>query len=118
VIAALLLILAAVVGCSDNSTPQADSTTTGETAASPSAASPTPSATTELVGSWHRAQTCAEMLAAFEKAGLAESHRDWLQGNFYGGDPGPTKGDVCKGGAWAVGARPLLHGCRCFRLTR
>jgi hypothetical protein len=97
VIAVLLLILAAVVGCSDNSTPQADSTTRDETAASPAAASPTQSATTELIGSWHRAQTCKEMLAAFEKAGLAESHRDWLQGNFFGGDPGPTEGDVCKG---------------------
>jgi hypothetical protein len=97
VIAVLLLIFAAVVGCSDNSTPQADSTTSDETAASPAAASPTQSATTELIGSWHRAQTCKEMLAAFEKAGLAESHRDWLQGNFFGGDPGPTKGDVCKG---------------------
>jgi hypothetical protein len=37
------------------------------------------------------------MLAAFEKAGLAESHRDWLQGNFYGGEPGLTGGDACKG---------------------
>ncbi len=88
----LLLSLAGVVGCSENTTPQADSTTVAE-----SAATPTPSATTELVGSWHRAQTCKEMLAAFEKAGLAESHRDWLQGNFYGGDPGPTEGDACKG---------------------
>jgi hypothetical protein len=86
----LLLSLTGIVGCSENTVPQADSTTMAETAASPSA-------TTELVGSWHRAQTCKELLAAFEKAGLAESHRDWLQGNFYGGDPGPTDGDVCKG---------------------
>jgi hypothetical protein len=92
-IALLLLSLASVVGCSENSTPQAESTTTEETAASPTQGG----ATSELVGSWHRAQTCAEMLAAFEEAGLAESHRDWLQGNFFGGDPGPTKGDVCKG---------------------
>jgi hypothetical protein len=91
-VAVLLLGLASVVSCSDNSTPQAAPTTVEETAPSP-----TQSVTTELVGSWHRAQTCAQMLAAFEKAGLAESHRDWLQGNFYGGDPGPTKGDACKG---------------------
>ena len=91
-IAVLLLGLASVVGCSDGSTPQADPTTIEETAPSP-----TQGATTELIGSWHRAQTCAEMLAAFEKAGLAESHREWLQGNFYGGDPGPPKGDACKG---------------------
>jgi hypothetical protein len=46
VVAALLLILAAVVGCSDNSTPLADSSAMDETAASP-----TPSGTTEWVGS-------------------------------------------------------------------
>jgi hypothetical protein len=98
-IASLLLSLAVVVGCSDDSNPQAEPTTIGETAIASS-----PSPTTELVGSWHRAQTCAEMLAAFQKAGLAKSHRDWLQGNFYGGEPGPAKGDAC------TGARgPLEH---------
>lgn len=60
--------------------------------------------TTELVGSWHRAQTCPEMLAAFEAAGLAESHLEWLQGNFYGGRPGPTSGDPC-----ADAQGPLEH---------
>jgi hypothetical protein len=44
------------------------------------------------------------MLAVFEKAALAESQRGWLQGNFYGGAPGPRKGDPC------AGARgPLEH---------
>ena len=33
----------------------------------------------------------------FDTAGLAESHRGWLQGNFFGGGPGPTEGDVCAG---------------------
>ena len=59
-----------------------------------------PSATnaaSDLVGSWHRAQTCQEMLAAFERAGLATSHAEWLTGNFYGGSPAPTVGDVCEG---------------------
>jgi hypothetical protein len=37
------------------------------------------------------------MLAAFQDAGLAESHVDWLQGNFYGGEPGPISGDPCGG---------------------
>ena len=50
-----------------------------------------------IVGSWHRAQSCEEMLAAFEAAGLAHSHLGWLQGNFFGGGPGPTDGDVCAG---------------------
>ncbi len=50
-----------------------------------------------IVGSWHRAQSCEEMLAVFDTAGLAESHLGWLQGNFFGGGPGPTEGDVCAG---------------------
>jgi hypothetical protein len=90
-IAVLLLSLAGVAACGDDSDSAADSATTEE------AASPTASATIELIGSWHRAQTCAEMLAAFEQAGLADSHVEWLQGNFFGGEPGPTKGDVCEG---------------------
>jgi Tol biopolymer transport system component len=57
----------------------------------------TPSDVATIVGSWHRAQTCEEMLAAFDTAGLAESHVTWLQGNFFGGEPGPTEGDVCAG---------------------
>lgn len=44
------------------------------------------------------------MLAAFKEACLAESHRDWLQGNFYGGRPGPKKGDPC-----ADAQGPLEH---------
>jgi hypothetical protein len=60
--------------------------------------------TAVLIGSWHRAQSCAEILAAFQAAGLAESHVGWLQGNFFGGEPGPTTGDPCAG---ALG--PLEH---------
>jgi hypothetical protein len=44
------------------------------------------------------------MLAAFEAAGLAESHRGWLQGNFFGGEEGPEGGDPCAGAAG-----PLEH---------
>ena len=58
--------------------------------------------TAGLVGSWHRSQSCAEMLAAFEEAGLAESHVEWLQGNFFGGEPGPTEGDLCAGANGAL----------------
>lgn len=53
--------------------------------------------TSEIVGYWHRAQTCGELLATFQAAGLAESHTGWLQGNFYGGEEGPTTGDLCAG---------------------
>jgi hypothetical protein len=91
-IAVLLLSLAGVAGCGDTPDSEADSATTEEAGASPTA-----SATSELIGSWHRAQTCAEMLAAFQQAGLDDSHVEWLQGNFFGGEPGPTEGGVCEG---------------------
>ena len=51
----------------------------------------------DIIGYWHRAQTCEELLATFTAAGLAESHREWLQGNFYGGEEGPSSGDPCAG---------------------
>jgi len=79
-------------------------TTTPAIRSSTPAASPvaTRSASAEanaIVGSWHRAQTCQEMLAAFERARLAESQREFLQGNFFGGATGPTTGDPCAGAA-------------------
>ena len=61
-----------------------------------------------IVGSWHRVQTCDEMLALFEAAGLAESHRGWLQGNFFGGADRPSEGDACEG------ARGPLEHDHCF----
>jgi hypothetical protein len=61
-------------------------------------------ADTPLLGSWHRAQTCQEMLAAFEEAGLAGSHREWMQRHFFGGEPGPATPDACAGAAG-----PLEH---------
>jgi hypothetical protein len=98
VIGMVLVGLTIAAGCGDDSNSASDVTTTEPTS------SPTDAPTTELIGSWHRAQTCAEMLAAFQAAGLAESHVEWLQGNFYGGEPGPTTGDLC------AGARgPLEH---------
>ena len=90
-IAVLLLSLVTAAGCGDSES-GAGVSTTEETETSP-----TEAATTELVGSWHRAQRCAEMLTVFVEAGLAESHRDWLQGNFFGGEPGPAEGEPCGG---------------------
>lgn len=91
-IAVLLLSLVTAAACGDDSESGAGATPTEGTETSS-----TDVATPELIGSWHRAQTCAEMLAAFEEAGLAESHRGWLQGNFFGGEPGPKEGDLCAG---------------------
>lgn len=92
---AVLLVMASAAGCGDDdhASGVSEAATTTET----SEPSSTDVTTAALLGSWHRAQTCAEMLGAFEAAGLAESHRDWLQGNFYGGEPGPTSGDPCAG---------------------
>jgi hypothetical protein len=94
-----LVSLTIAAGCGDDSDSASDVTTT-----EPTSESSTDGGTTELIGSWHRAQTCAEMLAAFQAAGLAESHVEWLQGNFFGGEPGPTTGDLCAGAAG-----PLEH---------
>jgi hypothetical protein len=91
-IAVLLVSLIAAAGCGDESEAGAEATTSEGTKASSMEA-----ATPELIGSWYRGQSCAEMLAAFEEAGLSESHRGWLQGNFYGGKQGPKEGDLCAG---------------------
>ena len=99
-------LLALAAGCGGGSGSESDTETS--TSESTQSSTATAAATSQLVGSWHRAQTCEEMLAAFNEAGVAESHRDWLQGNFYGGQPGPKKGDLrrCPG---STAARPLLH---------
>jgi hypothetical protein len=98
-LAALALLLS---GC-------ARATGTTATTSPPDAEDVSPSAsaasiTSEIVGYWHRAQTCEELAPAFEAAGLTLSHRGWLQGNFYGGAEGPATGDIC-----ASAEGPLEH---------
>lgn len=66
---------------------------TAVTSATPTAAT----LTAPIVGSWHRVLTCKDQFAAFKAAGLAESHREWMTGNFFAGAPGPTSGDPCAG---------------------
>jgi hypothetical protein len=77
---------------------------TGATTSVETSSTTTVPSDTPVLGSWHRAQTCQEMLAAFEAAGLAESQREWMQRNFFGGEPGPATGDACAGAAG-----PLEH---------
>ena len=60
-------------------------------------APPEVSPSSNIVGYWHRAQTCEELLATFTADELANSHRGWLQGNFFGNEEGPTRGDPCMG---------------------
>jgi hypothetical protein len=94
------VIMLLLAGCSPatetnddppTATPSISNAEGGTPSASPSLV------TSEIIGYWHRAQTCAELFSAFEAAGLAQSHAGWLQGNFYGGAEGPTTGDLCAG---------------------
>jgi hypothetical protein len=94
-IALMSLALFTTAGCGGDTGSETDAGTPASESTQPSATSA--AAVSKLVGSWHRPQACEEVLAAFEEAGLVESHRDWLQGNFYGGQPGPKKGDPCAG---------------------
>src|ERR1700704_5160391 len=97
------LVLAAA--CAGASTPSGSKVSSPASSPVASVAGPSASnATGAIVGSWHRAQTCQEMLIAFQRAGLAESHADWLTGNFYGGSPAPSGGSTCAGAR-----RPLEH---------
>ncbi len=105
VIDEIIAVLAAASG-SDVPSSQGSSTApregttevaTGDIVPSSEGAATTVGPEATIVGSWHRAQSCEEMLAVFDTAGLAESHLGWLQGNFFGGGPGPTDGDVCEG---------------------
>jgi hypothetical protein len=94
VLISVVLLGLAVVACAGDST--SDLTATSLSEDPPTTTGPEVP-TTALIGSWHRAQTCVEMLAAFQEAGLAESHVAWLQGNFFGGGSGPDVGDPCMG---------------------
>jgi hypothetical protein len=72
---------------------------------SPLPASVAPTASpAAIVGTWHRAQSCDETLAAFTAAGLATSHAAMAQGNFYGDATPPPPERACEG---ALG--PLEH---------
>lgn len=102
-VAALMLIASA---CTTSAPPASQSSAPSEGArtADATASATVSSITSDIIGYWHRAQTCEELLATFTAAGLAESHRGWLQGNFYGGEPGPESGDAC-----ASAEGPLEH---------
>ena len=88
-----VVVLAVVVACGEGADPGPSATTSRGTETTSA------DGTTPLIGSWHRAQTCEEMLAAFEEAGLAETHVGWLQGNFFGGQPARPRGNRVQGRA-------------------
>jgi hypothetical protein len=100
------LVLASCAGATGSSALPAASTT----AAPPSAPASAEGSVTavSLVGTWTRTQDCATMLAAFEAAGLAESHAEWIVGNWVG-DPAEVDWnpeDIC---AAARGAEAHSH---------
>jgi hypothetical protein len=65
------------------------------------------------------AQSCAEMLAAFEEAGLSESHREWLQGTSTVGSRGRKRAIYAQvlRGRWSMTTSLRLMG-RSDRMTR
>lgn len=88
------IVVLVTSACTATATPSGSVSVAPSAPTSPSAS---PAITSEIVGYWHRPQTCEEMLAAFQAAGLAESHVGWAQGNFFGGERGPTGDDPCAG---------------------
>jgi hypothetical protein len=94
--AAALVAMILVSGCS-SSTPAATSLQAASPQSLPTSEPSTSIAAGELIGSWHRAQTCQELLVAFEGAGLATSHVEWLAGDFFGGSQPPAGNDLCEG---------------------
>src|SRR5918995_2184400 len=53
------------------------------------------SAAGPLVGVWSRIQDCAGQLAAFDAAGIAEAHVEWIVGNWVGEGVEAEPSDVC-----------------------
>jgi hypothetical protein len=70
-IALMLLASFSTAGCGGDSESETDAGAPASESTQPSATSG--AAVSKLVGSWHRPQTCEEMLAAFEEAGLPRS---------------------------------------------
>jgi len=94
------IVMLLLAGCNTATDTTEDSATISPPAPDAEGGSPSASASlivSDIIGYWHRAQTCSELLPSFEAAGLAQSHSGWLQGNFYGGEEGPATGDLCAG---------------------
>jgi hypothetical protein len=56
-----------------------------------------------IVGTWYRAQTCEEMVAAFDAEGLLETHLAWAQADFWRDGGAPGLEDPCAGAPGPVG---------------
>jgi hypothetical protein len=79
------------------------STVIPTTSTVPVSSTPTPSAVAAsaaaaIVGNWARVQSCQDQLAAFQAAGLAETHATWITENWFAAAPSPSaSGDLCAG---------------------
>jgi hypothetical protein len=88
-----LLAAAALASCAASTGPSGPPAASTAPASPSEASSGGPSAfDPDLVGTWTRMHDCQTMLAAFEEAGLAESHAVWIIGNWVG-DPKDVEAD-------------------------
>ena len=86
-----LALSCAACGTQPSSSPSAEESVVPSTA---------PPADSALVGEWVRTQDCETQLAAFEAAGIADTHAASITGNWVGEDASPDPANLC------AGARP------------
>lgn len=79
--AVVAILVAGCAGSTATGSPDVSPATSPDGSPSAGPSESTGAEDADIVGSWHRLQTCEEMTAAFEAAGLAESHADWLNSN-------------------------------------
>ena len=117
VAAPLIAVALALTGCASSGDTAGGTSPPATPAPSETTSPAEPVVTSEIVGYWHRAQSCQELLTAFQAAGLAESHAGWLQGNFYGGGETWQRRPL-RGCGRSLGALPLVHRRQRIRLAR
>jgi len=100
------LALAGCAGATGSSAAAAASTAAASPSAVTSAEGSIPASA--LVGTWTRTQSCNQMLEAFEEAGMAEFHAEWIVGNWVG-DPAEVEWDPANICANARGAETHSH---------
>lgn len=82
-------------------------TSTGASGHSTRSASRSASASAPFVGTWRRVTTCAELVAALQKAGMQKWVREFVAGN--GFVPGVTSADGLSNNNPCKGAVPRAH---------
>jgi hypothetical protein len=96
VFTSLCVVLITACGGSGPTVSPATSTVPVSSAPTPSAFAASPAAA--IVGNWARVQSCQDQLAAFQAAGLAETHATWITENWLAAGASPSaSGDLCAG---------------------